>query len=220
MIPIAQVSDELREQLDGRPPRELIRFVPAQLGVQLAHLMAPEDLAITQTQWSLYHDTGRKYFPNPFWCVQGEHGGHKLQYTTLEKKMLRHAGLPSEAPAPGDLPYAPIDERTFAQLTRLMTLKQADREFKALRAKNPELYRRLKDEREKDYRRMVWKTVMDSIAPEEAREVHDVLRSDKLMHGTRAVEVPRDTIDWDRALETAERTYVETGRVPRNPSLL
>jgi hypothetical protein len=220
MIPAYQISSDLRAQLEGPPPASLITFVKRQAGVSFAHLRVPEDLAITQTQWQLYHDTGRRYFPNPFWCVQGEHGGHKLSYTMLEKKLLKHEGLPSEPPAPGELPYAEVDSRTFLQLERYLTLKQADREFRALKARDPRAYEKLKKEREVEYRKRVWQLMMDSVDPEQAREVTAILKSDKLMQGTKAVEVPTDEVDWGRALEKAEEQYVTTGRMSRNPALL
>lgn len=216
MIPIGQVADELKEQLDGPAPDTLVRY-----NEELRAIFAPEDYAITQTQWQLYRETGCRYFPNPFWCVQGEGGGHKLQYTAMEKKLLGLRGLPDEPPVPGEAPYAEPDSRTYWQLVRYMRLKQADREFQALKKRNPEEYARIKRDREQEYRRELLKLVAhDAVSMETAKEVTDVLMSDKLMVGSQAVEVPRDTTDWDRVWERAEQQYIETGRIARNPNLL
>lgn len=215
MIPIGQVAEELRDQLDGPHPDRVIRYDP-----KVAAIYAPEDYAITAVQWELYHASGRRFFPNPFWVVQGDSGGHKLQFTPLEKRYLRMMELPSDPAAPGDLPYAPLDGRVLRQLTTYLRLKQADREFRALKAENPEEYKRLKAEREEQYRRDLWKFAMSQVTTEEARDITRILQSDKLMLGTRAVEVPKRDIAWDRALEKTEETFIKTGRVPRNPTLL
>lgn len=216
MIPIGQVSEELKEQLDGPSPNALIRY-----SEDLKVIYAPEDYAITQTQWALYHETGRRFFPNPFWCVQGDGCGHKLQYNTLEKKLRKLRGLDGEPPTPGDLPYAEPDWRLVDQLARYLRLKLVEREFQALRENNPEEYKRIRRDREEDYRREVLKLVADDgVGKDTAREVTDVLMSDKLMHGTKAVEVPRDRVDWDRVWERAEEQYITTGRVARNPHLI
>ena len=66
---------------------------------------------INRRQWELYRETGR--YCRLWWIVQGEHGGHRYRLDQTEQRILQiHTGR-SDVPAPGDLPYAPIDARVF-----------------------------------------------------------------------------------------------------------
>lgn len=79
------------------------------------------DCLITTRAWNLYRETG--CWGRPFWVIQGDRGGHKWEFSEIEKKTLRLNNLPAEAPAPGDLPFAEFDERVVEQLQRLDMLK-------------------------------------------------------------------------------------------------
>jgi hypothetical protein len=79
------------------------------------------DCLITERAWHLYRETG--CWGRPYWVIQGEKGGHKRWFTTVEKQLLRLAKLPTEPPAPGDLPYAEWDERVKKNLQILDMLR-------------------------------------------------------------------------------------------------
>ena len=74
------------------------------------------DALVTRQEWELYQ--AQKAIPKLFWVIQGEHGGHKRTFTPLEQKYLALARLPTQPPAPGDLPYAEFDQRVLMQLAR------------------------------------------------------------------------------------------------------
>lgn len=69
---------------------------------------------VDQPAWDLYEQTGR--YGRSYWVVQGEHGGHKRRFSNVEKQLARLHGKRLEPPAPGDLPYAPVDRRVFDKL--------------------------------------------------------------------------------------------------------
>lgn len=78
---------------------------------------------VTAMQWRIYQKIGR--LAKPFWVVQGDGGGHKVFFSTEEKKLLRMAGYPDSLPAPGELPWAPIDERVIGHIHRYDKLRKA-----------------------------------------------------------------------------------------------
>jgi hypothetical protein len=106
-------------ELEGPNPRENGYFDKI-LGrfVYRAECLPPN---ITQRQWLLWRS--EKAFAEPIWIVQGENGGHKRRFSELEGVILRKAGLPREAPDPGDLPFAPFDDRILDKLTRMGELQ-------------------------------------------------------------------------------------------------
>jgi len=69
---------------------------------------------ITGTQWRVYRETGR--YSRPFWVIQGSNGGHKVFFSDAEKKLLQQAGYPDNLPSPGELPYAPFDNRVLRHI--------------------------------------------------------------------------------------------------------
>lgn len=74
---------------------------------------------MTRWAWDLHVATG--CYPQPIWVVQGNHGGHKWNFTPQEQKLLGMQGLPEDPPTPGSLPYAPIDRRVINALLPMAT---------------------------------------------------------------------------------------------------
>jgi hypothetical protein len=72
---------------------------------------------IDYAQWRLFQATG--HFGKRWWCIQGDQGGHRHQLDQIEAKVSRIFGGPSDTPAPGDLPYADFDLRTFRKVAEL-----------------------------------------------------------------------------------------------------
>jgi hypothetical protein len=76
---------------------------------------------MTRHAWRLHLETGA--YPQPFWVVQGRTGGHKWDYSAEESRLLQLHGHSGEAPEPGTLPYAPIDNRVLNQLRPVAYLR-------------------------------------------------------------------------------------------------
>lgn len=72
---------------------------------------------IDYAQWKLFQETG--HYGTRWWCIQGSHGGHRHRLTPIEAKISRINRGPSDTPAPGDLPYADYDLRTFRKVAQL-----------------------------------------------------------------------------------------------------
>lgn len=100
---------QILDALNGPHPRDLGHFDEV-----LDRFVS--DAEVTRQEWELYRE--HKAIPLLFWIIQGENGGHKRTFTPIEQKYLKLAGLPSEAPAPGSLPYADFDQRALFQLAR------------------------------------------------------------------------------------------------------
>lgn len=72
---------------------------------------------ISRDTWELFQETG--HYGKPWWVIQGDQGGHRYQLDKIESKISRMNGGPSDTPAPGDLPYADFDRRTFSKILQL-----------------------------------------------------------------------------------------------------
>lgn len=72
---------------------------------------------VTRRQWEFYRETGCHL--RPYWVIQGKRGGHKLRLNFAERRLVELKGGDPTLPAPGDLPYAVPDERTFKKIAGL-----------------------------------------------------------------------------------------------------
>lgn len=69
---------------------------------------------INRQQWELYRETGR--YARLWWIVQGTNGGHRYRLDQSEARLARlHTGR-DDTPAPGELPYAPLDQRVLGAI--------------------------------------------------------------------------------------------------------
>ena len=75
--------------------------------------------SIDYMQWKLFQETG--HLGKRWWCIQGDQGGHRHALDAVEQRVLRimTKGRVSDTPAPGDLPYADFDARTFHKVAAL-----------------------------------------------------------------------------------------------------
>lgn len=76
---------------------------------------------MTRWAWELHLATGA--YPQPFWVVEGEAGGHKWQFSEEEARLLKLHGHSGETPEPGSMSYAPIDRRVIEKLLPLDQLR-------------------------------------------------------------------------------------------------
>lgn len=112
-------------------------------------------------QWQVYQETG--CYASPFWVVQGDHGGHRRRFWPYERALAEMHGLPGELPAPGDLPYAEVDRRTFDQLRQV---DQAGKWNKILEYcdRNQQMLDEQEKEGQREVKRQLWKWVQDQTA--------------------------------------------------------
>lgn len=115
---------------------------------------------VSLTQWNLFQETG--CYAQRFWIIQGPHGGHPLRYTDAELNFRLSIGL-SDAPLPGDLPYAEYSHRVAlkaAACDKLRRWKHALRwDQRAIRKTEAGLYvrnDRLAEERKWSEAMLAW----------------------------------------------------------------
>jgi hypothetical protein len=149
---------------------------------------------VTRQEWELFRE--HKAVPKLFWIIQGEHGGHRRHFTPLEQRYLQLAGLPAEAPSPGDLPYAPFDNRVFEMVRRRDRLQRQQSWVGAS-----------EDEYEagmKDFRRQLVQWLED--------QMRGLLESEKLDLGG----IPTSSAKEDDPTEAIERRvqrFIDTGSI-------
>lgn len=80
---------------------------------------------LDRMQWELYQQTRR--FHKRYWVVQGYHGGHRRRYTDVESMVSEMHGGPDQPPAPGDLPYATPDMRTWRAIGAMDLMRRYSR---------------------------------------------------------------------------------------------
>lgn len=71
---------------------------------------------ITRTAWEIFQRFGG--WARPYYVVQGSAGGHRYKWHPWEAKLSQMVGGPPDTPAPGDLPYAEPDLRTWAAIKK------------------------------------------------------------------------------------------------------
>ncbi len=74
----------------------------------------PDRTPFRRRQFDYWHAHAK--VPTAFWIIQGEQGGHRLQYGEHEATLAQWYGGSREPPVPGSLPYAPFDERVLTAL--------------------------------------------------------------------------------------------------------
>lgn len=111
VIPAKNIAPSIRELLEGPNPADHGHFEMDGHG----HPRWVSDLpGITRRQWQFYKETGNHL--KPYWVVQGSRGGHRYQFSFPERRLISMNGGDPNPPAPGELPYAVPDTRTFAEI--------------------------------------------------------------------------------------------------------
>lgn len=74
---------------------------------------------IDRATWELYQETG--LYGRRWWTIQGHKGGHRFQWdpSEMEARLSDMRGGPRQTPDPGDLPYAPLDQRVLDRIAPL-----------------------------------------------------------------------------------------------------
>lgn len=110
-------GQELLAALEGPPPRMLESWQVCPF--------------VSDVQHELYRL--HKVYARPFWVMQGESGGHQVQFDPWQANLLSVKGLPTEPPAIGSLQPCPFDNRVIHQLQRLNRLHQLGNDLERLK---------------------------------------------------------------------------------------
>lgn len=149
------------------------------------------DSLASQRQWELYGRTG--CMPLRFWIVQGEIGGHKWRLTNQERALLRLQGTGlTDVPLPGDLPYAPFDNRVLNQLRTYDSFRRWDA---AGPRDNPLVwYPRRQEEERQQFRRALGKW-LETQVEQAVDETYAIWRNLDLPEGDRRYNEDEDEIE-------------------------
>lgn len=74
---------------------------------------------VDRATWELFTETG--LYGRRWWTIQGRKGGHRFQWdpSEMEARLSEMHGGPRQTPAPGDLPFAPFDQRVLDRIAPL-----------------------------------------------------------------------------------------------------
>ncbi len=183
MVPNRFIDPAFRSELEGEHPDRL-----------------PDWARIVSVyQWEMF----RKYkvHARPCWVIQGTKGGHKVAFDPADQELCRAQGLPPEPPKPGELPYAPFDERVAQQIIRA---KNDLAEFKRKHGTTP-AWKRTYAENLRAARAQYVSFINDQF--EEPTEYFvEALRKGELENA------PRTTKDFVKENEAADENYIQSGR--------
>ncbi len=114
------VGPELVAEFHRPPPRDRGQWVPAP-GVPGGKRWHSESL-VSRLQYDLFQQF--HCWPQLTWIVQGDRGGHEWALTQPEEAVYRLRTGMDHWPVPGELPYAPLDQRVVDALQRRDKLRR------------------------------------------------------------------------------------------------
>lgn len=189
MVPDKHIPVGTRAELEGAHPHTLEEWARV----------------ITPWQWEAY----RKYrcFARLAWIIQGHHGGHKVTFSEVDKELCRAAGLPTEPPAFGSLPYAPFDERVVRQLVAMNKLVQVKNDLSEFKRRwgNTEGFKRSYKNQLAAARERYVEFINEQFRDGD-EHFKDALRKGELE------DAPRTEKEYVKENEDADAKYVATGR--------
>lgn len=156
----------------------------------------------------LQHEMWRRWkgFARPFWALEGENGGHQIQFSPQQADALCRMGLPPEPPVIGSLPACPFDNRAIGQLRHLSRLHQLEDSIDRLRKSgSPEAAAAAMEKTEREIREAEMAFVEAQMRP-----VVDAAQSlrHRSEHASELIQFPDGTAS--RAKDAYEE-YRETG---------
>lgn len=120
LLPVERTDPAILEELKGPHPRSTGHACFE------GHCLCPEKRErwvggpcrfIDLATWNLFRETGR--YGRRWWCIQGSKGGHRHRLTETERTIWQTLTGTDDTPIPGDLPYAPFDNRVIQQISGL-----------------------------------------------------------------------------------------------------
>ena len=162
-------------------------------------------MLVSAYQWEMYHRF--RVDVRPFWCLQGTEGGTPLHHSAIEKRYLRMMQKPADPLAVGDLPHAPWDGRSRAQVLERDRLNKLGGSVERLRGTGTvESVRSAQEAAEKEYRRVFWDWFSEKMGP--STELFTYI----LKHEN--TDRPVQSREENIAANEAREIFIETGRMP------
>lgn len=121
MLPIERTNPDILKELQGPHPRSTGHACydegPCLCEFKANRWIDGQCKLIDLGTWELFRETGR--YGRRWWVVQGSKGGHRYRLTEAERQVWKTLTMTDDTPAPGDLPYAPFDQRVLNQVKGL-----------------------------------------------------------------------------------------------------
>jgi len=197
VIPAQSISPVIREFLEGPNPADHGHFETDENGRPRWVTDLP---GVTRLQWHYYRETGNLL--KPYWCVQGSHGGHRVQWSFPERRIIEMFGGDPNPPVPGALPYAAPDARTFAEIGKRDLLRKYAYIFDKIENSGEHI---AEDERRglAEMRKQYWDMVSGQVGG----------YADEMAFHMRGHmdDAPRTRVQYDKKLEQLEESFIQQG---------
>lgn len=167
-------------------------------------------LHVSDYQWEMYRT--HRVWAKEYWVLQGSAGGHPTQYRPHEEKWLQAMGLPTDPPALGALPYAPLDERVFEQLRLRNRLWQLGSLDALKKSETPQAIQAEWDQAERAFRAQHYQMVHDAMAASADFLAYYASSSTTATEARNTI--PQTSAAHQRAAAIAHEQYAETGVLP------
>lgn len=166
---------------------------------------AGKDVLVSAYQQEMFKK--HRVHARPCWIIQGSNGGHQVDYDDPTKELMRSQGLPTEAPKPGELPYAPFDERVVKQLVRMSKLVKAKNDLAEFKRKFGTVEGHKRQYR--DALQAARKEYVEYLNEQFAEPAEDFKKAAAVgeLDGHKRTET-----DWQQLDELSDEKYIQTGR--------
>lgn len=157
-------------------------------------------------QWQRFQETRR--YARPCWVIQGTKGGHLYAFDIPTRELAMRTGLPQEPPRPGDLPYAPFDERVVRQVLNMNRLVAARNDLAELKRNSTTESWKAQVRTKKQEARAVWVQWIEEMFADVGETFNDAYRQGEFD----AVDAPIiDANELQRKDEEESARFIETG---------
>lgn len=169
-----RVPEILRADLRGPHPRLRASWDP------IKGVFVPDPHCnVDRIQWELYRETG--CYGRLYYVLQGSKGGHKRRFTRVESQEAQILGHSGQPPAPGDLPFAQPDQRTWDRLAQLDTFRSYNMMLDVMK-RSPEMLEREEQDALNRMRDKVQKWIGDQIEEELEPHERELAEMHKVIH--------------------------------------
>lgn len=194
--------------------REKLSLLPMFLGPPACRLSPgaayARRLRVNDYQYQMFRS--HRVYARQLWIIQGTQGGHPTVYQEPERKLLKLRNLPTDPPALGELPYAPLDNRVIRQMLHRNRLIQFGNDLHAWRMSGTHAaYDRDWAEEQRQYRIAYLDWLCTTVEPEV-----EFWQANSWKKEIREV-IPAASREAMNAASQFKDLFIDTGVVPHAP---
>jgi hypothetical protein len=193
------------------PTNEIVSLLSGPQPSRLRDPIAAKAKALYASDYQCAMYRTHRVWARNLWILQGSQGGHPIEYSMHEQKLLQAAGLPTDPPPLGGLPYAPFDQRVIAQLTKRNRLFKLG-SIAALRRQGAADWQREFDEAEREFRKQHMAMLTEQMAA--SADFLDYYTTSSKTATECQNTIPQMSPEQQRRVAIAHEQYVDTGTLP------